>query len=180
MYNSMQGFVGEHIVIRKARLSDLDAIHENIYSDAALLDTMFFHISKTREESAERLKRTIAFQNVHAVWFVALKQTDEAIGLCGIYQESEEVYSEAGLAIARKYQGRGYATEMLLLLLDYVFRELGAREFSYYCMSTNAASRNLCRKFGFRYDSTSEKIREYDQKVFQLERYTLKAEAYLK
>lgn len=167
-------------MIRKAKMSDLDAIHQNVYSDAILLDTMFLNITKTRGESEARLQRTIAFQKDRMLWFAALKETDEAIGLCGIRQEAEGVYSEAGLAIARKYQGRGYATEMLRILLDYAFYELGAREFVYYCMDTNSASRNLACKFGFRYDSTSERTREYDQSVFQLERYTLSRETYCK
>lgn len=171
--------VGENIVLRKARMSDLDAVHANVYSDEVLLSTMFMGITKEKAASEARLKRTIKLQRDNPLYFVALKQTDEVIGVCGIREEAPGVYSETGLAIARQYQGRGYATQMLRLLLDYAFLQLGAREFVYYCMDFNASSKGLARHFDFRYQSTAAQVREYDQKEFQIERYTLSREDYL-
>jgi len=171
--------VGEDIVIRKARMSDLDAVHANVYSDEVLLSTMFMGITREKAASEARLQRTIKLQRDNPLYFVALKQTDEVIGVCGIQEEAPGVYSEAGLAIARQYQGRGYGTEMLRMLLDYAFLRLDAREFVYYCMDFNERSRGLARHFGFRYQSTAAQVREYDQKEFQIERYTLSREEYL-
>lgn len=180
MESSFAGsLVGEHIVIRKARMSDLDAVHVNVYSDEALLSTMFMDITREKAASEARLQRTIKLQRDNPLYFVALKQTDEVIGLCGIREETPGVYSEAGLAIARQYQGRGYATEMLRLLLDDAFLRLDAREFVYYCMDFNERSKGLARHFGFHYQSTAAEVREYDQKKFQIERYTLSREEYL-
>ncbi len=170
---------GEHIVIRKARMTDLDAVHANVYSDEVLLSTMFMGITKEKAASEARLRRTIKFQEDKPLYFVALKQTDEVIGVCGIREEAPGVYSETGLAIARQHQGRGYATQMLRLLLDYAFLRLDAREFVYYCMDFNERSKGLARHFGFRYQSTAAEVREYDQKEFQIERYTLSREDYL-
>lgn len=172
-------FEGERIVLRKARMSDLDAVAANIYCDAELLSTMFLNISRDRAEAESRLARTIAFQKERPLYFVARKDTDEVIGLCGLCEEAEGIWSEAGLAIARKEQGRGFGREMLAILLDYAFRELGARQFVYSCMDTNTRSRNLALSFGFQYESTSSTVREYDQKKFNLERYSLSREAYL-
>ncbi len=128
-------FVGKRLVIRKARMSDLDSIFTNIYSDEVLLETMFMEITKNKEAARARLKRTIEFQKDKPLFFVALKETDEVIGLCGIMEEAECVYSEAGICIARKYQRQGYASEVLTMLLNYAFVECGAKAFAYYCMS---------------------------------------------
>ena len=176
----MEGFTGERIVLRKAKPGDLEAIHENVFSDKELLATMFVKPSESLEETRERLPRTIEFQRDKLCYFIALKDTDEAIGLCGIMEESEGVWSESGLCIARKYQGRGYAAEMWKILLDYGFSECGAETFAYYCMDTNVKSKNLALKFGFRYDSTDTETRSYDGAVFNIERYLLKKEDYLK
>ena len=105
---------GERLIIRKARMSDLDSIFSNIYSDEALLETMFLEIAKSKEDASARLMRTIEFQKDKPLFFVALKETDEVIGLCGIQEEAAGIYSEAGICIARKHQHQGYASEVLL------------------------------------------------------------------
>lgn len=155
-------------MIRKARMSDLDGIFEKIYSDEALLETMFLEITKSKEEARARLTRVIDFQRDKPLFFVALKETDEVIGLCGIKQESEGVYSEAGICIAREHQRRGYASEVLSLLLHYAFMDCGAKAFAYYCMSTNTASKGLAQKFGFTYDSVNQETRRRDNRVFEV------------
>ncbi len=110
---------------------------------------------------------------------MALRETDEVIGLCGVKEESPEVYSEAGICIARWYQRKGYAAEVLSILLDYAFRDCGAETFAYYCMSCNDASKGLAKKFGFRYDRIQKETRPRDGKEFDIERYLLRKNAYL-
>lgn len=170
---------GEHIILRKARMTDLDAVHANIYSDAVLLDSMFLRITRDRTASEERLRRTIAFQADKPVFFAVRRDTDEVIGLGGMCEESPGVYSETGLCIARKAQRRGYAAEMLALLLAHAFVDCGAAQFVYYCMDTNVPSRSLALRFGFRFDSAREQIRDYDGRVFRVERYVLDREDYM-
>jgi len=170
---------GERIKLRKARMSDLDAVSSRVYCDAELLKTMFMPISENREEAEKRLERTIGFQKDKPLFFVALRETDEVIGLGGIFQEAPGIYSESGLAIARAFQHRGYGKELLGLLLDLAFTRYHAECFAYYCMEENLHSKNLARHFGFRYDSTKEELREYDQKTFRVQRYLLTREEYL-
>ena len=164
---------GERIIIRKAKMSDLDSIFLNIYSDEVLLETMFLEITKNREEAEARLMRAIEFQKDKPLFFVALKETDEVIGLCGIREETERVYSEAGICIARRYQRQGYASEVLAILLNYAFAACNAKAFAYYCMSCNNASKALAKKFGFLYDGVNKETRRRDNQVFDIERYVL-------
>ncbi len=171
--------LGENIIIRKAQMTDLNDIYENVYGDKELLSTMFLTVSDSIEDAETRLLKTIEYQKNKMLYFVALKETNQVIGLCGIEKENDLVYAEAGLAIGRKYQGKGYATEMLSLLLDYAF-ELGAKEFAYYAMDFNLKSKNLAKHFGFKYDKTDLKIRPYDLMKFNIERYVLTKEDYLK
>ncbi len=172
-------FEGERLIIRKARMSDLDSIYFNIYSDEALLETMFLEITKSKADATDRLMRTIEFQKDKPLFFVALKETDEVIGLCGIKEESQGIYSEAGICIARKHQHQGYASEVLALLLNYAFVDCNAKAFAYYCMSYNNASKKLAKRFGFQYDSVHQETRRRDNKVFDIERYVLPKAEYM-
>lgn len=171
--------IGERIKLRKARMSDLDAVSSRIYCDGELLKTMFLPVSENREEAEKRLERTIEFQKDKPLFFAALRESDEVIGLGGIFQESPGIYSESGLAIARAYQHQGYGREMLGLLLDLAFTRYHAECFAYYCMEENLNSKNLALYFHFHYDSTKEELREYDRQTFQVQRYFLTREEYV-
>jgi len=62
-------------------------------------------------------------------WFqvaVALRESDAIIGDCGLHalaDPADEV--EIGFTLATEHQGRGYASEAVACLLDYVFGRLG-------------------------------------------------------
>lgn len=175
----MDQIIGQRIVLRKARESDLEAIYARVWSDQEVLRLMFLRPSSDLNEAKERLQRTIAYQQGKPVYFAALRENDEVIGLGGMMEEAPGIYSEAGLAIGRDMQGKGYGAEMLGLLLDAAFSAYEASVFAYYCMRENERSRRLALHFGFRYDSEKEETRSYDGRVFTIERYLLPRAEYL-
>lgn len=168
----MQQMTGNRIVLRKARMSDLESVHRNIYSDPILLTNTFFSVTETLEASSERLARTIAFQKDKPIFFAALRDTDEVIGLGGIQEEAPGVFSESGIVIAQNYRRKGYGSEVLQMLLDLAFGQYHAETFVYYCLHTNIASASLARKFGFALDSCEEKPWRDGSSVL-LDRYVL-------
>lgn len=173
--------IGPHIVIRKAKPSDLESIYYNVYSDADLLKLMLFRVSPSLEEAKDRLEKTIKFQSDKDLFFVALKDTDEAIGLCGVIKMDElegNIYSEGGLAIAKKYQGRGYATEMLSMLMDVAFTKYQADAFMYSYFEGNEQSKGLCNHFDFKFFDTIKQVRPEDKKEFTAIRSLIKKEDY--
>lgn len=172
-------FIGDNIIIRKAKASDVKAMYKNIWSDELVACNMFWPVTKSLKDAKERLERSIIFQKDKPAYFIALKENDEPIGMCGIKEEKEGIYSEAGFCIARKYQHKGYGKEMFKLLLDYSFNILNAKEFIYYCMTTNEVSKKLALHFGFIYDSANTEIRSFDQKEFLIERYKLSKEGFV-
>ena len=58
-------------------------------------------------------------------WFqfaVELKATKELIGDCALKVNKEDIcQGEIGFTLARRHQGRGFATEAVSMLLDYAF-----------------------------------------------------------
>lgn len=164
---------GEHIVLRKAQLKDLEPIYRNVWSDKELLKYMFYQPTESLDEAADRMGRTIEFQNGHYAYFIALKDSDEAIGFAGLKEIDDGVYSESGICIASKFQGLGYGKEVMSLLLSLAFKDLYASEFEYAHCIENDRSRALCHHFGFKYTETCKEKRKWDNKELSIAYYRL-------
>jgi len=163
----------EHIVLRKARPDDLDAIWKNVWSDPRCAEFMLWNVTETREEAEKRLERTIEIQSKHNAYFVCLRETDEPIGFGGVYEEEYGEYCESGLCISSKHQGRGYGKELVNALKELVFEKLNGRSFVYECFSVNAPSRALALATGFKFKKSEPYTRQKDGREFITEVYTI-------
>lgn len=163
----------DRLVLRKAKLSDLDNIYNNVWSDSSIADNMLWKVTKSKKDANDRLNRTIKYQNNHYAYFVCLKDTDEAIGFVGIFEKEEDIYEDTGICISKKYQNRGYGKETLKATIDLVFNKLTGKKFLYSCFSTNIKSRKLCTSLGFKYKNSETTIRKYDNKEFVVDYYYL-------
>ena len=161
------------LLLRKAREGGLDAVFRNVWSDEALAATMLWQPTLDRDGAVDRLRRTAAYQAQYPAFFVALRDTDEVIGFAGVREAESGVYEESGIAIARAHQKKGYGREVLDALLRLVLRELGGEAFRYGCFSDNLPSRKLCLSAGFRYESTEEITRPWDEAVFSVDFFRL-------
>lgn len=154
----------KNIVLRKAKPSDYESMLKHVWSDKDVYLKMLFQPTFTIEEAKERCQRSINFQKDHYAYFVALKDTDEAIGMCAINNDKiKERYSECGIGIGTKFQGKGYGKEILSLLLDLAFNKLGAKQFEYSYFQDNIPSKKLAMSLGFEYDRSEEIIRHWDR-----------------
>ena len=153
---------GEKIILRKAKMSDYKSMLKNAWGDEEVYKWMLFQPTFTEEDAIDRCKRSIEFQKNHYAYFVALKNTDEAIGLCGIREYEPHKFEECGICIATKYQGEGIGKEILGLLLDLVFNKLDGDSFRYGYYQDNVKSKALAMHYGFKYYVTEEKIRPWD------------------
>ena len=177
MINSL---VGEHIILRKAKPNDYNSMLKNIWSDEEVYKWMLFKPTLTIDDAIDRTNRSIEFQKDHYAYFVALKDTDEAIGYCGIKEYEKDKYEECGICIARQYQNKGYGKEILELLLDLAFNKLNGSTFRYGYFTNNIKSKKLANHFNFKYDSKEELIRPWDNKKFIVELCLLEKEEYIK
>lgn len=175
---NIQKIIGKTIVIRKAEPKDVEAIFRNVWSDVEVIRTTFLYQSPDLEEAKARLERTFNYQKDKYMFFMALKDTDEAIGLCGILPVEESVYQEGGFIIGKNFQRKGYGTEMLNIFLDIVFTKLNAKEFIYSYCDGNDKSRHLANRFGFTYFETDTEIRGWDKKEFKIHKLKLKKDDY--
>ena len=107
-------------------------------------------------EAGERFIHEIARDHPDTAgeWFqfaVGLQATGQLIGDCAAMQQAGDPRQcEIGFTIAPDYQGRGYATEAVRLLLTYLFTARGKHRVTAYVDARNAASIALLERLGLR------------------------------
>ena len=167
----MESLITENLILRKAKLTDLELIWKNVWSDEQIAANMLWKVTETREDAIERLNRTIKYQSENYAYFVCLKSNDEPIGFAGIKEKENGIYEESGICIARKYQGRGFAKEVVQALKQLIFDKLDGNRFIYGCFSDNEKSKKVCISQGFKYFNSEKNIREWDNKEFLVDYY---------
>ncbi len=106
---------------------------------------------ETVEETEETLEYLISQYGTFGgplVYPVIVKETNDNIGyvqLCPVDGDKWEV----GYHIAKKYTGRGYATEAVKAFLPVIARQLDISEIYGICLAENRASHAVLRKCGF-------------------------------
>lgn len=162
-----------HLVLRKARNDDLDAIWKNIWSDREVAKYMYWQPTDTHEDAISRLERTIVYQSKNYAWFVCLKETDEPIGFAGLRVREDGSCEESGVCIAVRYHRRGYGQEAVKALVDFAFNTLGADRFHLACVHENIASRSLIVSLGSQYTGSFTAAREWDGKEFTFDEFVI-------
>ena len=93
---------------------------------------------------------------IPGTWFqfaVVVSADGVMAGDCGVHCLDDPRQVELGITLAPAFQGRGYATEALGGVLDFVFRELNAHRVTAVTDADNAAAAALFRRLGFRQEA---------------------------
>ena len=168
-----------NICLRKAEENDWRSMLQNVWSDEAVYKWMHFQPTFTEEDAINRCRRSMQYQKDHFAWFVARKDTDEAIGLAAMKENEPGHFEESGICIAANCQGRGYGKEILALMLDLAFEKLGAEDFRYGYFQDNIRSKKLAGYYHFCYEYSYELTRPWDGAGKTIDSCILTKEAYL-
>jgi RimJ/RimL family protein N-acetyltransferase len=163
------------IILRKAKLDDLDSMWNNIWQDKELAKFMLWKPVENIEEAKIRLQKTIEYQTSNLAFYICLEETDEVIGFLGAVNTGDSIFEDTGICIASKYQGNGYGKQALQLLLEIIFEELDGKEFIYSCFEENKKSQKLCESLGFEYKYAKQNTRKWDNLNYTAKYYSIKA-----
>jgi RimJ/RimL family protein N-acetyltransferase len=86
------------------------------------------------------------------LYLVELKDTREAIGICGLLKRESLQDVDVGFALLRRFWSKGYAVEAVSAVLDYGRDTLGLKRIVAITSPDNVASINLLSRFGFRFE----------------------------
>ena len=145
-------FETEHLLIRSFRSADAQRLYEN-----HLEENVKKWIPNESYQSLEEAQRAIAFyadcvkrNRLPYVLAVTLKTTGELIGDTGVNEVQGKLGEvEIGYTICQKHSGKGYATELLGAMTQFVTAALGTKVLDGRVMRGNQASVRILEKNGY-------------------------------
>lgn len=145
----------ERLFLRPLDADDVEQVFA-MRSDADVM--RFIRAPQTRRESADWIQMVSSRWETTGIGFCAVieKSSDEFVGWCGLWRLKETDEIEIGYAVAKDFQGKGYATEAAAAVLGYGFETLRLKKIVAVARPENAASRRVMEKLGMRYDYTGE------------------------
>ena len=151
------------LALRNWEEKDRDLFHE-INSDPLVME--FFPFLRSRAQSDELFERLRGIIAQTGLGFFALadRQTDTALGFCGLSRTAKlepfvpDGAVEIGWRLARRHWGRGYITEAAERLLEFGFAEKGLDEIVSFAVADNARSIAVMRRIGM----TAAPERDFD------------------
>lgn len=140
------------LILRRFSTRDVEPFHRYRSSP----DTEFQSWENFQYHEAESFVReqSESVPGQPGTWFqfaIALAETDDLIGDCGLHTLLDEPrIVEIGFTLAAEHQGKGYATEAVTALLQYVFDTLGKHKGIAFVDVRNEKSIRLLERVGMR------------------------------
>lgn len=134
--------------LREMRPSDVAGLHA-VFSDVPLMRFWpVFAWSDTEHWVKDNLRRYA--QDGFGLWALTLKDSDEAVGDCGMIVHEVDGAVETGIGwhLRRDLWGQGLATEAAQASRDYAFDRLGVDRLVATIHPENLASRRVAEKLG--------------------------------
>lgn len=85
----------------------------------------------------------------------------------------DKVYEDSGIGIGVKFTRSGYGKQILMALVEYCFKDLGAEKIVCSCRSENIASKNLQQSCGFHYTHSQPMVDKRNGLKYMLDFYEL-------
>ena len=145
-------FQTEHLIIRKFQNEDSQSLYQ-IHLEEAVQKWIPNESYATIEEAHKAIDFFIDCVNAKTfpyVLAVELKETGELIGDAGVNEvEGKTNEIEIGYVICKKHSGKGYATELLEAITEFVVSTFGINVLYGRVMRGNNASISVLEKNGF-------------------------------
>ena len=151
---SFTELAGERVVLRRFQPADVTEFVA-YRSSPAVARYQSWDAPYPREEG-ERFVQAIAHDHPDTAgeWFqfaAALRATGQLIGDCAAIPLADDPRQcEIGFTLAERYQGHGYATEAVRLLIGYLFTVRGKHRVIAYCDARNAPSAAVLERLAMR------------------------------
>lgn len=152
-----QELLTSRLRLRKIRRTDLDAFYTRLGGSEAVTRYMLFQTHQSVDESRASIEKWLARYDGGKCyhWVIALRDTDELIGVIDLLSFDEAAGSAAfAYMLGRDFWNRGYGTEAVRAVFDFGFREMELEYIEADHMEENSASGAVMRKVGMTYQRT--------------------------
>lgn len=140
----------ERLVLRTLELNDIDSVMK-FWGDIEVMK--FCGGAGTREREFKSLKYYVNMQKEKGFspYLAILKESNEVIGVCGFNPPNHVYDAELMYHLAKKYWGKGYATEAAKGCIEYAKKYLNIKKVGASIDPENNVSQNVLKKLGFIY-----------------------------
>ena len=145
----------ERLILRKFSIDDAKMMYENWATDIETVKHLEWDIHTNLEETKEYLQNVVSkYEKGKLNWAIEEKETKQVIGNISVFNvDLVNNTCEVGYAIGSRWHGKGYGTETLKTILEYLKNEKGFYMVCSNCSSENPASRRIMEKANMNLDA---------------------------
>ena len=164
----------ERMILRRYRPEDAGPLNRCLGTDPEMYQYSGWNPYATPEMAQETVRRFITgYHDAHSYSWV-MDVDDVLIGTVGAYDYKDDRI-EVGFSVVRSWQGRGYATEALKKVLEYLTDNEGISCVTAWCAAENTGSRRVLEKAGMHFlqtekDGLTVGGRVYDRMIYEYRR----------
>ena len=163
----------EHLILRRYRLDDAGQLYECLGTDPEMNKYSGWNPYATPEMAREIVQRFIDSYNDDRSysWVMDANGDDAVAGTIRAY-DYDNNQIEVGFSVARDWQGRGFATEALKTVLEYLTENERISCVTAWCAAENTSSRRVLEKAGMQLvnierDGLAVDDRIYDKMIYE-------------
>ena len=164
----------ERLILRPLRPDDFEAVHSWASNPA---NARYMSWGPNTEEDT---KTFLSIAKPGKDFAVVLKETEKAIGSCGVYPDSDNDTGELGWILHMDHWKCGYGTELGGELIRYGFEDLKLRRIYAPCAAVNYGSYRVMERNGMRREALHVKafFARVDKEWIDMAEYAILAEEY--
>lgn len=147
----------ERLILRKFEISDIEKLYEDSYMiDEKTCENLSWNAYKDKEKLSHQVLTWIDnYKNLDFYkWLIVNKDNNDYIGsidIVNLYKNKN--YGEVGYAISSSYWNKGYATESLRRVIEYLLLECEFHLVEAHHAGYNPASGRVMEKAGMKKDA---------------------------
>lgn len=155
----------ERLLLKGIEVSDAESIFK-YRSDPEIYKFQYWRPKSIQEVEDFLTNKVSRAPNIPDTWYqvgIFLKETHELIGDIGIhFIDDENSQVEIGYTLSPESQGRGYASEAVICIIDYLFNELNKHRITASVDPRNVKSIALLKRIGMRKEAHFKKSILFD------------------
>ena len=146
----------DRLILRKFTIEDAEGMFNNWATDPNVNKFLAWPLHKNVDETKEIITKWISkYEEGSYNWIVEEKETHEVIGsICEEGKSTKHKTISLGYCFGSKFWNKGYASEVLRRVIEYLLTEQGFYLVEANHRSSNPASGRVMQKAGMKYDGT--------------------------